>query len=309
VKGINDSAKGGVDRLGYKAYAKAIGVTIDSANPPMCVGIIGCWGSGKSFVFELVKKELDRSLRMRRDDSELVQWFQEDYLKCLVINKDEQQAAKDVTCCEACTNLIWNVVQVVFGAFSESYMLATIAKLVQNDLRNCYCCKEVEVDYDVEAQMSLLLKQIKEYMFVSFNAWLFNKTDELWVALIRELYRVVELRLSKMPHPSNRTNSNSQQNYKFIWRVEKAIALLIEGYGGEDSFRFKVYPILAVLLGSLILLVLRAIGLGVFLTQLGQMWTYIVAVLGVSPSLKLFYDAYKNAGTSRGDALFAEASG
>ena len=91
MKGINDSAKGGVDRLGYKAYAKAIGVTIDSADPPMCVGIIGCWGSGKSFVFELVKKELDRSLRMRRDDSELVQWFQEDYLKCLVINKDEQQ--------------------------------------------------------------------------------------------------------------------------------------------------------------------------------------------------------------------------
>ena len=131
MKGINDSAKGGVDRLGYKAYAKAIGVTIDSADPPMCVGIIGCWGSGKSFVFELVKKELDRSLRMRRDDSELVQWFQEDYLKCLVINKDEQQAVKDVTCCGACTKLIWNVVQVVFGAFSESYLLATIAKLAR----------------------------------------------------------------------------------------------------------------------------------------------------------------------------------
>jgi len=106
--------------------------------------------------------------------------------------------------------------------------------------------------------------------------------------LIKELYRVVEQRLSKMPQPSNRTNSNSQRNYKFIWRVEKAIALLIESYGGEDSFRFKVYPILAVLLGSLILLVLRAIGLGVFLTQLGQMWTYIVAVLGAIPSLKLF---------------------
>ena len=55
MKGINDSAKGGVDRLGYKAYAKAVGVTIVSADLPMCVGIIGCWESGKSFVFELVK--------------------------------------------------------------------------------------------------------------------------------------------------------------------------------------------------------------------------------------------------------------
>jgi len=305
LKGINDSAKGGVDRLGYKAYAKAIGVTIDSANPPMCVGIIGCWGSGKSFVFELVKKELDPSLRMRRDDSELVQWFQEDYLKCLVINKDEEHAFKDVTCCEACTKLIWNVLQRVSKMFSESYLLATIAKLVQNDLRNCCCYKEVEVDYDVEAQMSLLLKQIvKEYIFVSFNAWLFNKTDELWVALIRELYRVVELRLSKMPQPSNKTNSNSQQNYKFIWRVEKAIALLIEGYGGEDKLRFQLYfPILVVLLGLLLSLVLKTVGavqlLNDILTKLGLMWKIILASLGAIPSLKLLFDANKNAVTSR----------
>ena len=82
---------------------KAIGVTIDSADPPMYVGIIGYWGSRKSFVFELVKKELDRRIRMRRDDSELVQWFQEDYLKCLLINKSDRQKVIEMSCCEACS--------------------------------------------------------------------------------------------------------------------------------------------------------------------------------------------------------------
>jgi hypothetical protein len=112
-----------------------------------------------------------------------------------------------------------------------------------------------------------------------------------------------------MPQTTNKINKNSQQNYKFIWRVEKATALLIESYGGEDSFRFKVYPILAVLLGSLILLLLGIIGLDTLLTQLGLMWKIIVAALSAIPSLKLLYDANKNAGTSRGDALFTEASG
>jgi hypothetical protein len=132
LKGINDSAKGGVDRLGYKAYAQAIGVTIDSADPPMCVGIIGCWGSGKSFVLELVKKDLDRGLRMRRDDSELVQWFQEDYLKCLMINKSDQRKVVEMSCYEACSYR-WKILnpccdvplQIVVRAFFEYYMLAT----------------------------------------------------------------------------------------------------------------------------------------------------------------------------------------
>ena len=88
-------------------------------------------------------------------------------------------------------------------------MLATIFKLVWDDVMmivtQCYllfykCWNLKDQDDDIEAQMSLLQKQIvKEYIFVGFNAWVFNKTDELWVALSRELYRVVELRLSKMP--------------------------------------------------------------------------------------------------------------
>jgi hypothetical protein len=267
---------------------------------------------------------------MRRDDSELFQWFQEEYVKCLVMNKSDPEKVVQMSCYEACsyrwkiTNPCCDIpLQFVVRALLEYYMLATIFKLMWDDVMmiftQCYplfykCWNLKDQDDDIEAQMSLLQKQIlKEYIFVSFNAWLFNKTDELWVALIRELYRVVELRLSKMP-PNKSSMCSSRWNYKFKWRVEKAIALLIESYGGEDKLRFQLYfPILVVLLGLLLALVLKTVGavqlLNDILTKLGLMWKIILASLGAIPSLKVLYDANKNAATSRGDALFAEASG
>ena len=202
-------------------------------------------------------------------------------------------------------------------------MLATIFKLVWDDVVMIFtqvyllfykCWNLKDKDDDIEAQLSLLQKQLlKEFIFVIFNAWVFNKTDELWVVLIRELYRVVELRLSKMP-PNKSSMCSSQWNYKFKWRVERAKDLLIESYGGEDKLRFQLYfPILVVLLGLLLALVLKTVGavqlLNDILTKLGLMWKIILASLGAIPSLKLLYDANKNAGTSRGDALFTEASG
>ena len=67
------------------------------------------------------------------------------------------------------------------------------------------------------------------------------------------------------------------------------------------------------MLGLLLALVLKTVGavqlLNDILTKLGLMWKIILASLGAIPSLKLLYDTNKNAATSRGDALFAEASG
>ena len=121
-----------------------------------------------------------------------------------------------MSCCEACS-YIWKIsnpccnvpLQFAVRALLEYYMLAIIFKLVWDDVMMIFtqsyllfykCWNLKDQDDEIEAQMSLLQKQLlKEFIFVIFNAWVFNKTDELWVVLIRELYRVVELRLNKMP--------------------------------------------------------------------------------------------------------------
>ena len=89
--------------------------------------------------------------------------------------------------------------------------------------------------------------------------------------------------------------------------------MLIESYGGEDKLRFQFYFRILVLLGLLLPSVLKTVGavqlLNDILTKLGLMWKIILATWGAIPSLRLLYYANKNATTSRGDALFAEAIG
>lgn len=320
--------------MGYKAYAKAIGNTVKSATSPMCVGIIAPWGSGKSFLFELLKLECDLSVRMRKNDNELVQWFESDYSNCMVINKSEQidaEMKQDHTnaCCYRLSLLIpifYSIALFLFRSFTEFYVAATILHLVRKDMEiiyrltyrffyNCWNLHDLpeENNYnDLEAQPLLLQPPTRETIIVNFNALIFNKTDELWVALIRELYRVVELRLRKSPeHPKIK----NQKDYKLLWRVEKAIKLLID-YGGEDSLRLQVYTLIMSLLGILSIFLLKVIGLFNLWQEMikivSNVWSFVVSIIGflcVSiPSLKLLYDTYKNAGTSRGDVIFAEAS-
>ena len=78
---LNDHAKGGIDRLGYKAYSIGIYNTVKTASLPLCVGLIAQWGHGnypnlkqfllthfnlispryigKSFLIHLLKKLFD----------------------------------------------------------------------------------------------------------------------------------------------------------------------------------------------------------------------------------------------------------
>jgi hypothetical protein len=79
VNALNDNAKGGVDRLGYAAYAEALYLVLNAAALPVCVGLYAKWGSGKSFMIQLLKRNFDRAVYERKDDHELLQWFEEGY--------------------------------------------------------------------------------------------------------------------------------------------------------------------------------------------------------------------------------------
>ena len=51
---LNDHAKGGIDRLGYKAYSIGIYNTVETASLPLCVGLIAQWGHGNYSFFKSI---------------------------------------------------------------------------------------------------------------------------------------------------------------------------------------------------------------------------------------------------------------
>jgi hypothetical protein len=64
-------------------------------------------------------------------------------------------------------------------------------------------------------------------VFVDYNAWEFNRTDELWAGMIRSIYDKVELRMEN----HRNTSGDTSVDYKLQWRVEKAKKLLTARYG------------------------------------------------------------------------------
>jgi len=64
VRGINDTLEG-VDLLGYGRYAKVLArqaKSLQERNEPLCVGLLAPWGVGKSFIWKLIRKELEGDL-------------------------------------------------------------------------------------------------------------------------------------------------------------------------------------------------------------------------------------------------------
>jgi DNA-binding beta-propeller fold protein YncE len=78
---LNDNAKGGIDRFGYRAYAEGLCDVLKKGEPPLCVGIYAKWGSGKSFMIYLIKMGFDPMAREDKHTHELTQWFEDGYDK------------------------------------------------------------------------------------------------------------------------------------------------------------------------------------------------------------------------------------
>jgi hypothetical protein len=92
---LNDNAKGSIDRFGYRAYAEGLCDILKAGDPPLCVGLYGKWGSGKSFMISLIKHALDRMAREHKDTHELLQWFEFGY-EALPPAATDREAAEDL---------------------------------------------------------------------------------------------------------------------------------------------------------------------------------------------------------------------
>ena len=68
-----------------------------------------------------------------------------------------------------------------------------------------------------------------EYVFVDFNAWEYSKTDELWSGLIRGMYDMVEKRFEY----EARRKGGIGKDFKRQWRIQRAVKLMEEKYGGR----------------------------------------------------------------------------
>ena len=77
ARALNDNARG-IDRFGYRVYAKALHEIIDEAGaePPVCVGLYAKWGSGKTFLINCIKQAFDPGIKEDPRTHDMRQWFE-----------------------------------------------------------------------------------------------------------------------------------------------------------------------------------------------------------------------------------------
>jgi len=73
--------KGFIDRLGYVDYTKAIKHVLLLGTFPICIGIFGEYGTGKSFLLQLIKKEFDNSSIENNALDGIIQWYQNEWFE------------------------------------------------------------------------------------------------------------------------------------------------------------------------------------------------------------------------------------
>jgi hypothetical protein len=387
---------------------------VNQATPSLCVGINAEWGTGKSFLIEQIKKEFDPTVQLRISNSELVQWYEDEfndsekckslqqndqeileakqpdtektkmtfmrslfipfdlcYILCChplfsrklrkistELDKDKNESAEDeseiyenyIFCWDAmkirfdlfrkyCLDPLYPTLLKFFSAFLKIYTFATIIGLVCDDIKLLliyfqsiydvlYECIRLRkrrggkwFNFFLDEENQLFKSNSIEYIIIQFDSWLFKLSDELWAALIRELYKKVELRLSK--HNSEEYFTFRQKNvlranskdYLSKWRIQKAATLLVEKYGGMNHLRVRLYGFIAFVLGALMTSILSGLGYINIWTQVineaRQIWILVMSVAGVilaiTPSLLFLYNTNQNAETSRGDVIYEEA--
>lgn len=229
---ISDGRKGGVDRLGFKVYAEAIKNALVLATIPICAGIYAKWGSGKTFLLELIRKEFDSNTAENKAKDGLVQWFQEEWVQPKsgddtnipddnmedynFVSKKWKYFSK--TCSSVLTFFFYNyTIATILNVFFE-YLLG------YNDEQKQSASTYSDVEKKIE----------REYVFVTFNALEYAESDELYAGLIRILYTITELRLSQHDSEayfkaySYKQKRNFRENYLRKWRIKKAKELLLE---------------------------------------------------------------------------------
>jgi WD40 repeat protein len=152
----------------------------------------------------------------------------------------------------------------------------------------------------------------KSYIFVDFNAWEFNKSDQLWVGLIRNIYATVERRLEV-----HRDKSGVAVDFKRLWRAEKAKEEVIRSYGGIKALRLRVLLLVFCCLVLVVCIVLAFCYLGKLIRffrsnrsgGVVSILTFLLFFGGtLYPIIEMVFRTGKETHTSQGDRIYNEAA-
>ena len=168
--------------------AQALAEMLKRAEPPICVGLYARWGSGKTFMISLLKKEFDKTVYEDPHTKQLLQFFEKGY---------ESSEPKPVPAKRTVGSLIWGLLLTILLAFvpTMSYGMATFLSIACDAFdpretlhetlraagawcsslrRSCAKTAPKDAAYQLVPQAKTnksLDKAEKEYVFVDFNAW------------------------------------------------------------------------------------------------------------------------------------------
>ena len=141
------------------------------ADPPICVGLYARWGSGKTFMISLLKREFDKTVREDPVTKQLLQFFEEGYEELVPAEDAKPEPIGFLIC-----GLLFNILHAFMP--TVPYWMSTILSIIWDvlDFRKAFAglnfrkgeFTRVAVS-DVEATAPKI--ESKEYIFVHFNAW------------------------------------------------------------------------------------------------------------------------------------------
>ena len=153
------------------------------AEPPVCVGLYARWGSGKTFMISLLKKEFDPTVHENKRTKQLLQFFEEGYPK----NKPEPEQAEKVcslicgllltillTCMPTMPYGMKTFVSIICDAFDPRDALYAVWAWCSCLKRSCAKTVPNDAAYRNIPQSETekeFVSSDKEFIFVDFNAW------------------------------------------------------------------------------------------------------------------------------------------
>ena len=93
------------------------------AEPPICVGLYARWGSGKTFMISLLKKEFDKTVREDPVTKQLLQFFEEGYEKLVPADEPKPESIGFLIC-----GLLLNILHAFMP--TVPYWMSTILSII-----------------------------------------------------------------------------------------------------------------------------------------------------------------------------------